>query len=85
MILKCREEGQMVNRNESQRKSGVLPDPAAKSKPRPGDYPLGCLESRAAARAILQDKDKGKVVIQLVFVSPDGKREPGPQIKIQKT
>ena len=33
--------------------------PATNSGPKPGDFPLGSLESRAAARAVAEDKDEG--------------------------
>ena len=49
--------------------------------PRPGDYSLGSLESRAAARALIQGRDKGGTVIQVVFVSSDGTRTDGPRIR----
>ena len=52
------------------------------SEPKPGDYPLGSLESRAAARAIVESKEEQETVIQIVFVSPDGTRENGPQYRI---
>jgi hypothetical protein len=56
-------------------------DNASKSACRPGDYGLGSLESRAAARALVQDRDKGETEIQIIFVSPDGKKEIGPKLK----
>jgi hypothetical protein len=36
--------------------------PATNSGPKPGDFPLGSLESRAAARAVAEDKDEGIVL-----------------------
>jgi hypothetical protein len=33
--------------------------PATNSGPRPGDFPVGSVESRAAARAIAENKDEG--------------------------
>ena len=33
--------------------------PATNLGPKPGDFPLGSLESRAAARAVAEDKDEG--------------------------
>jgi len=52
------------------------------SEPKPGDYPLGSLESRAAARAIVDSQKVEEMVIQVIFVSPDGTRENGPQYRI---
>jgi hypothetical protein len=54
--------------------------PTDNSKPSPADYPIGSLESRAAARALIKDKE-GKF-IQIVYVSTDGTEENGPLIKI---
>ena len=36
--------------------------PATNSGPRPGDFPVGSVESRAAARAMAEDKDEGIVL-----------------------
>jgi hypothetical protein len=36
--------------------------PATNLGPKPGDFPLGSLESRAAARAVAEDKDEGIVL-----------------------
>lgn len=55
---------------------------ATLSAPKPGDYPLGSLESRAAARAIVDSKKREETVIQVVFVSPDGTRENGPLLRV---
>ncbi len=57
-------------------------DPATQSAPRPGDYPLGSLESRAAARIMIDTKKREGDVIQVVFVSPDGRRADGPRIEL---
>ena len=52
------------------------------SELKPGDYRLGSLESRAAARAMVDSEKVEEMVIQIVFVSPDGTRENGPQYRI---
>jgi hypothetical protein len=36
--------------------------PATNSGPKPRDFPLGSLESQAAARAVAEDKDEGIVL-----------------------
>jgi len=58
------------------------------SGPKPGDYPLGSLKSRAAARAMAeaQKEDEGVTVIhQTVYVSPDGTEHNGERIRIPAT
>jgi hypothetical protein len=44
--------------NKGNRHKGIrtddLPDPATQSAPKPGDYSLGSLKSRAAARAMAE-------------------------------
>ncbi len=52
------------------------------SEPKPGDYPLGSLESRAAARALVDSEKEEEMVIQIVFVSPDGTTENGPIYRV---
>jgi hypothetical protein len=57
----------------------------ATSAPKPGDYSLGSLKSRAAARAMAeaQKEDEGVTVIhQIACVSPNGTRVNGEQIRI---
>ncbi len=59
-----------------------LTETATKSTPKPGEYPIGSVQSRAAARALMQEKEnKKEQFIQIVYVSPDGTRENGPRIK----
>ena len=55
---------------------------ATKSLPSPADYPLASVESRAAARALVQDRDKKGEVIEIVLVSPDGTRTNGPRFAV---
>lgn len=57
---------------------------ATESAPRPGDYPIGSLQSRAAARALMQKKEKNEEeqFIQIIYVSPDGTQHDGPRLKI---
>ncbi len=57
---------------------------ATQFAPRPGDYELGSVQSRAAARAMLDTKreDEENRVIQIVFVSPDGTERLGPRLEI---
>jgi hypothetical protein len=57
-----------------------LSEAATKSILRPGDFSLGSLESRAAARAILDERGEAETVIQIVFVSPDGDKTDGPKL-----
>ncbi len=52
------------------------------SEAKPGDYRLGSFESRAAARAMVDSEKVEEMVIQVVFVSPDGTRVNGEQIRI---
>jgi hypothetical protein len=48
------------------------------------DYSVESLESRAVARALIEDRDKSGRSIHIVFVSSDGKRSNGPKLKIQR-
>jgi len=61
-----------------------LPQAATNSTPKPGNYLLGSLESRAAARAMISaaEEDERVIEIQCVLVRPDGTRTEGPVIKI---
>ncbi len=53
-----------------------------KKTPKPGDYELGSVQSRAAARALMQDKQNNDDdTIQIVYVSPDGTKENGPLLR----
>lgn len=58
------------------------PLPVAEVKP--GDFPLGSLESRAAARTLAERKSKPKRVLQIRFVSPDGSIEDGPRVVLDE-
>ncbi len=49
-----------------------LAEAATQSTPRPGDYELGSVRSRAAARAMFEEKDTGKLVIKVLFTSKPG-------------
>ena len=68
-----------LNRNNGKRTDG-LADPATQSVPEPGDYPLGSLASRAAARAVIEERKVRAVHdglltgIQIVEVSAEGRR-----------
>jgi len=53
------------NRNKG-KQTDSFAETATKSTPRPGDYSIGSLQSRAAARAMLRDKGKPVVKIHLV-------------------
>jgi hypothetical protein len=61
-----------------------LVETTTKSTPKPGEYPVGSLESRAAARALVENREKSALEIQIVYVSPDGKEVNGPKYKIQR-
>jgi hypothetical protein len=66
----------------SKKRTKDLRNPAT-SAPKPGDYSLGGLKSRAAARAMAeaQKEDEGITVIhQAVYVSPDGTKVDGDRI-----
>jgi len=68
-----------LNRNNGKRTDG-LADPATQSVPEPGDYPLGSLESRAAARAVIEERkiravhDGLLTEIRVVECSAEGQR-----------
>lgn len=51
---------------------------------KPGDFPLGSVESRAAARALAERKRKTKRIIQIRFVSPDGTATDGPRVVLDE-
>ena len=68
--------------NRNKRKGAdAIDETATKSTPKPGDYPIGSVQSRAAARALVQERDKDELVIQIVYVSPDGTKKNGPLIR----
>jgi hypothetical protein len=65
----------MTKWNANRRKQPEnLPEAATDSTPKPGDYALGSMKSRAAARAIL--KEKKQEVIRVHFVASDGNGHP---------
>ena len=51
---------------------------------KPGDFPLGSLESRVAARALAERKSKPKRVLQIRFLSPDGTVTDGPRVVLDE-
>jgi hypothetical protein len=61
---------------------GNLPEAATDSTAKPGNYPVGSLESRAAARALVDSEKEEEMVIQIVFGSPDRTTENGPVYRI---
>jgi hypothetical protein len=69
------------NRNKQKRLENHS-ESATKSTPNPGDYPVGSLESRAAARALVKDRAKGVMWIQYIDIGPNGERTMGPKIKV---
>ncbi len=56
----------------TRKQTDPLAEAATHSAPRPGDYSLGSLQSRAAARAMLKEKETGKLVIRIHFTSKPG-------------
>jgi|WetSurMetagenome_2_1015567.scaffolds.fasta_scaffold242616_1 hypothetical protein len=69
-----------MNNLSEYRKKGIDPlrEAATKSAPKPGDYPIGSLQSRAAARAFMGRRRSQETAIQVIYVSPDGARKNGP-------
>lgn len=61
----------------SKKQANTLSNVATKNSPNPGDYPIGSLQSRAAARVLLRNKKRTEIAIQIVYVSPDGTRKNG--------
>ncbi len=59
------------NRNRG-KQTDPLAEAATQSAPKPGDYELGSVRSRAAARAMLEEKETGKLVIKIHFTSRPG-------------
>jgi hypothetical protein len=47
---------------------------ATEAGPKPGDFPIGSLESRAAARAVLETGERVRLVISAIGQSLDMKR-----------
>ena len=69
------------SRNQRKRPDS-LTEAATESTPRPGDYPIRSVQSRAAARALMRRrKSEDEMAIQMVYVSPDGTRKDGPLIR----
>jgi len=60
-----------------------LSEAATQSTPKPGDYSLGSLESRVAARVMLNEKETGKVVIKIGFVSKPGRTMAKPPYRVE--
>jgi hypothetical protein len=58
------------NRNRGKRQEAIH-DPATNPAPKPGDYPVGSVESRAAARAMIKGKRKVVIEIQNVRSGPE--------------
>jgi hypothetical protein len=56
-----------------------LPDIATSQGPRPGDFPVGSVKSRAAARTMLEGKKEETGTITICFIAPDG-RETGREV-----
>jgi hypothetical protein len=56
----------------SQWKKPLLP--VTNPGPRPGDFPIGSLESRAAARALVESESEMKETLRIVvtFIKSDG-------------
>jgi len=73
----------MDKSSETKRKRRDRPSQTA-TDPHPGDYEIGSLESRAAARAVIEGQRKEKLVIEVTFVSPDGKKRKGPRYEIDR-
>ena len=59
-----------------------LSESATLSTPKPGDYSLGSLESRAAARALVEDRAKRVTWIQYIDIGPNGEKTMGPKVKV---
>jgi hypothetical protein len=61
-----------------------LKDSLTQSTHKPGDFPLGSIQSRAAARAMIEaGTDDGMLrSIQIIYVDSDGTRTEGPRIEI---
>jgi hypothetical protein len=49
--------------------------PAAKTGPRPGDFPVGSPESRAAARLMLSDRERERDRLELIHHVPRPERD----------
>ena len=73
----------MVKSSKNKGKSKCsLSDTATRVSINPGDYELGSMQSRAAARSLAAAKKRPARTIQIILVSPDGKQSNGPLIEI---
>ncbi len=72
----------MDNINENKKKeTGFILEPTTQSAAKPGDFPVGSLKSRAAARSILKNKPETVVRVKFVGVSKTS-GIPLPQTKV---
>jgi hypothetical protein len=73
----------MDNSNGSHAEGATLGQDVAA---RPGDYPLGSLESRAAARVMIDSNKQEETVIRIVYVDSGGEggwtEKEGPLIRV---
>jgi len=53
--------------------------PATDSTPRPGDFPIGSPESRAAVRAMLKRTPSTTIRATIVHIGQDGSKLPAPE------
>lgn len=58
-----------------EKRVGTIPDPATNPGPKPGDFELGSLQSRAAVRTLLDGRSKRKSTIRVSFIEPGSMRE----------
>jgi hypothetical protein len=67
----------MNNWNQDKRKrKDPITETATKSAPKPGEYPIGSVQSRAAARMMLENKSKPEMVIRVVYVGGSKENRP---------
>lgn len=57
-------------------------DTHAATNPRPGNYELGSLQSRVAARLLDEKYQNEETVIQIIYDHMDGTQEYGPNYRI---
>lgn len=74
-VYRCGLRKQWAQRNQGVRKMKSMknqrvkpPLPATDSTPKPGDFPLGSIESRAAARSHVQQSIKGSVRTTVLII-----------------
>lgn len=60
-------------KGKKEKQGSSLSDTAIEFAIKPGNYDLGSLESRAAARSLAEAKKKPAEMLRVVFVSPEGK------------